>query len=263
VTTVPTRWGRVPALTLLAALLLSAPALAEAPVETPYFADKVAKKELPPVGERVPKAPLVVDLAARGRSIGKSGGEVVSLVGRARDIRYLSASSYARLVGYDEKLALGPDLLEKVDVADEERAFTLHLRPGHRWSDGHPFTTEDFRYFWEDVAGSKDLSPAGPPEFMLVDGKPPKFEVIGAATVRYAWDKPNPRFLPQLAAARDPFIYRPGALSQAAIHAKFADKAQLDERRRSRSSRTGRPCTTARRMNEQSNPTCRPCSPGA
>jgi peptide/nickel transport system substrate-binding protein len=214
--------------TVLAFASLCCGALAQAYVEPPFLAERVVKKELPPVGERVPKAPLVVDLAARGRSIGKSGGEVVSLVGRARDIRYLSASSYARLVGYDEKLALGPDLLEKVDVADEERAFTLHLRPGHRWSDGHPFTTEDFRYFWEDVAGSKDLSPAGPPEFMLVDGKPPKFEVIGAATVRYAWDKPNPRFLPQLAAARDPFIYRPAHYLKQ-FHAKYADRAKLAE----------------------------------
>ena len=214
--------------TVLAFASLCCGALAQAYVEPPFLAERVVKKELPPVGERVPKAPLVVDLAARGRSIGKSGGEVVSLVGRARDIRYLSASTYARLVGYDEKLTLGPDLLEKVDVADEERAFTLHLRPGHRWSDGHPFTAEDFRYFWEDVAGNKDLSPAGPPEFMLVDGKPPKFEVMDAATVRYAWSKPNPRFLPQLAAARDPFIYRPAHYLKQ-FHAKYADRGKLAE----------------------------------
>ena len=214
--------------TVLAFASLCCGALAQTYVEPPFLAERVVKKELPPVGERVPKAPLVVDLAARGRSIGKSGGEVVSLVGRARDIRYLSASTYARLVGYDEKLTLGPDLVEKVDVADEERAFTLHLRPGHRWSDGHPFTAEDFRYFWEDVAGNKDLSPAGPPEFMLVDGKPPKFEVMDATTVRYAWDKPNPRFLPQLAAARDPFIYRPAHYLKQ-FHAKYADARKLAE----------------------------------
>ena len=214
--------------TVLGFAFLCGGALAQAYVEPPFLAERVVRKELPPVGERVPKAPLVVDLAARGRSIGKSGGEVVSLVGRARDIRYLSASTYARLVGYDEKLTLGPDLLEKVDVADEERAFTLHLRPGHRWSDGHPFTAEDFRYFWEDVAGNKDLSPAGPPEFMLVEGQPPKFEVMDATTVRYAWDKPNPRFLPQLAAARDPFIYRPAHYLKQ-FHAKYADAGKLAE----------------------------------
>ena len=203
-------------------------ALAQTYVEQPYFAERVAKKELPPVAERIPRAPLVVDLAARGRTVGKYGGEAVSLVGRARDIRYLSASTYARLVGYDEKLKLGPDRLEKVDVAGEERAFTLRLRAGHRWSDGHPFTAEDFRYYWDDVAGNKDLSPAGPPEFMLVDGTPPKFEVLDPATVRFTWEKPNPRFLPQLAAARDPFIYRPAHYLKQ-FHAKYADPGKLAE----------------------------------
>ena len=34
---------------------------------------------------------------------------------------------------------------------------------------------------------------------MLVDGKPPRFEILDERTVRYTWDKPNPRFLPSLA----------------------------------------------------------------
>ena len=56
--------------------------------------------------------------------------------------------------------------------------FTLHLRPGHKWSDGQPFTSEDFRYYWEDVANNKDLSPFGLPQALLVDGK--RAEVRGA-----------------------------------------------------------------------------------
>ena len=50
-------------------------------------------------------------------------------------------------------------------------------------------------------ATTRSSRPAGVPEFMLVDGKPPTFEVLDERTVRYTWDKPNPRFLPQLAAA--------------------------------------------------------------
>ena len=78
----------------------------------------------------------------------------------------MSVQSYARLVGYDEKLALEPDLLAKLENEDD-RVFTFRLRDGHRWSDGHPFTAEDFRYYWEDIANNKELSPAGIPEFML------------------------------------------------------------------------------------------------
>ena len=121
-----------------------------------------------------------------------------------------------------------PDILEKVENEDD-RVFTFTLRAGHRWSDGTPFTAEDFRYYWEDVAQNADLSPAGPPEFMMVDGKPPRFEVLDERTVRYSWDRPNPRFLPQLAGSIDPGIYRASAYLKQ-FHAKYADKAALDEK---------------------------------
>ena len=146
---------------------------------TPFFADKVATGELPPVAERLPRTPIVADLAARGRSVGKPGGAIVSLVGRARDIRYLSANAYARLVGYTEKLELKPDILERVDNEDD-RVFTFHLRGATAGPTAQPFTAEDFRYYWQDIANNKDLLPTGPPDFMLVDGAPPQFQVLDA-----------------------------------------------------------------------------------
>lgn len=215
-------------LLIVLALLAGAAARAGESVETPVLADKVAAGELPPVAERLPKTPYIADLEETGRKLGRSGGEIVSLVPRARDIRYMSAVSYARLVGYDAKLRLRADILERVENQDE-RVFTLVLREGHRWSDGHPFTSEDFRYYWEDVALNEELSPGGLPEYLLVEGKGPHFEVIDERTVRYSWDKPNPRFLPTLAQPRDPFIYRPAHYLRQ-FHARYADKAALDER---------------------------------
>ncbi len=211
-----------------AALLLAGlPALAQSYVETPLFAERVGKGELPPVAQRLPKEPLVVDLAAKGRSIGRPGGEVTSLVARGRDIRYMSVQSYARLVGYTEKLALEPDLLAKLEN-ENDQIFTFRLRDGHRWSDGHPFTTDDFRYYWEDVAHNPEISPAGIPEFMMLDGKPPRFEILDERTVRYSWDKPNPRFLSQLAGPREPFLYRPAHYLKQ-FHTKYANKGKLED----------------------------------
>jgi hypothetical protein len=37
----------------------------------------------------------------------------------------------------------------------------------------HPFTTEDFRYYWEDVASNKGLSPPARRQ-MLVEGEAPE-----------------------------------------------------------------------------------------
>src|SRR5919112_321513 len=209
---------------VLAALctLLALPAWAQTFSEPPFFKEKLANKELPPLAERLPQTPIVVEPA------GQYGGDIVTLVPRARDIRYISTYAYTRLVGYDRHLQLQPDLLEKIDNQDD-RVFTFTLRAGHRWSDGSPFTAEDFRYYWEDVAQNKDLSPAGPPEFMLAGGQPPRFEVIDERTVRYTWDKPNPRFLPQLAGSIDPGIYRASAYLRQ-FHANYADKASLEEK---------------------------------
>ncbi|HEY8382831.1 MAG TPA: ABC transporter substrate-binding protein [Microvirga sp.] len=218
---------RLASLLALTLGLAASPAVAQGFVEPPMLAERVAKRELPPVAERLPKTPLVVDPAQHGGRIGEHGGSIVTLVPRARDIRYISTYAYTRLVGYDRDLKIQPDLVERVDV-EGERVFTFTLRPGHRWSDGHPFTAEDFRYYFEDVAGHKDLSPAGVPEFMMVEGKPPRFEVLDERTIRYAWDKPNPRFLPQLAGPTDPGIYRPAHYLKQ-FHAKYADKAKLDE----------------------------------
>ena len=139
----------------------------------------------------------------------------------------MSVQSYARLVGYTEKLALEPDLLAKLEN-DNDQTFTFRLRDGHRWSDGHPFTTDDFRYYWEDVAHNPEISPAGIPEFMMLDGKPPRFEILDERTVRYSWDKPNPRFLSQLAGPRDPFLYRPAHYLKQ-FHTKYANKGKLEE----------------------------------
>src|SRR3546814_12462161 len=78
------------------------------------------------------------------------GGDIRTLITRNKDVRLLNVYGYARLMAYDETLEIVPDILEWLEVEDG-RSFTLKLREGHRWSDGHPLTAEDFRYFWDDV----------------------------------------------------------------------------------------------------------------
>jgi peptide/nickel transport system substrate-binding protein len=176
-------------------------------IEPPVLADEVKAGKLPPVARRLPETPLVVTLGA-GLQPGQYGGSLGMLIGRSRDIRMLVVYGYARLVGYDTNFNIVPDILESVDVK-EGRVFTMKLRKGHRWSDGQPFTTEDFRYFWEDVANNKELSPAGPPSDLLVNGEAPKVEILDKQTVRYSWSKSNPDFLPRMAGASPLFIFRP------------------------------------------------------
>ncbi|MBL8706592.1 MAG: ABC transporter substrate-binding protein [Rhodospirillales bacterium] len=210
-----------------AALLFALPAWAQSYVETPMLAEQVEQKKLPPVAERLPANPAVDRMDRPERKIGKHGGELRMLMAGARDVRMMVVYGYARLVGYNEKYEIVPDILEKVEV-EQDRIFTLKIRKGHRWSDGHPFTAEDFRYFWEDVANNQRLTPAGVPAHLLVGGERPKFEVIDEQTVRYGWSQPNPTFLPYLAATYPLYIYRPAHYLKQ-FHEKYNDAAKLQK----------------------------------
>ena len=211
----------------LAALALPLRAADLVPMESPSLAPRVDSGELPPVAERLPDEPLVVDLEAKGRAFGAPGGVIRTIFTRSRDIRLMVVYGYARLVGWDEDYVLRPDLLHDVEV-EAGRIFTLHLREGHRWSDGEPFTTEDFRYWWEDVANNDELAPGGPPELMLVEGAPPEVTILSETAIRFEWPDRNPRFLPALAQARPPFIYRPAHYMKR-FHADYADPDFLAE----------------------------------
>jgi peptide/nickel transport system substrate-binding protein len=185
----------------------------------------VAAKKLPPIEKRLPASPQVVAFDGKDTLIGRHGGQITQLMGRERDIRRMGAYGYARLVCYGPKYNLVADILDSFDVK-EGREFTFKLRKGHKWSDGAPFTAEDFRYWWEDMALNAELWPGGPDRQMLVDGKPPKFDIIDKETIRYAWEKPNPFFLPALAAATPLVIYRPAHVLKR-YHKKHAKPDKL------------------------------------
>lgn len=196
-------------------------------VSPPYFDDAVTNGALPPVEERLPLEPLIVDLDARGQTAGTHGGKLVSLMRRAKDMRYMYVYGYARLVKYDQDFNIVPDILKEFEVTDGGRTFTFHLREGHKWSDGHPFTTEDFRYFWEDMAHNDMLFASGPPSHMQIMGQYPTVEIIDETTITYRFPEPNPDFLPGLAQARPNQIYAPKHyLSQ--FHPKYRPLEELE-----------------------------------
>jgi peptide/nickel transport system substrate-binding protein len=209
-------------LLLLPLLLLSlAPAARAALQETPFLAKAVASGALPPVAQRIPAEPALAEV----ETIGRPGGELRMLMASPKDTRLMTVYGYARLVAYTPGLALVSDILEKVNNEDN-RVFTLRLRPGHKWSDGQPFTAEDFRFWFQDIAGNAKLSPSGLPPALLAGGEPPQFTVVDERTVRYAWSRPNPLFLPALAGPDPLFIYAPAHYLKQ-FHAKYADKTAL------------------------------------
>jgi peptide/nickel transport system substrate-binding protein len=210
---------------------LSLPVLARAQTpagatEPAFLKARLDDKSLPPMAERLPKQPRVINLAAMGREPGTYGGDVRTLVGSQRDTRLMTISGYSRLVGYDETLTLQADILLSFEVI-EDRVFTFRIREGHRWSDGEYLTSEDFRYAWEDVVLNEDLRRGGLPRELLADGQPPVFEVVDTYTVRYTWPAPNPDFLPKLAAPQPIVVVMPSKYLKQ-FHEKYQDEAKLE-----------------------------------
>lgn len=220
---------------ILLSLLAAAPAWARF-VETPSLTADVAAGRLPPVDKRLPETPLVTRVARPDWKPGRHGGEIRLLSGRTQDTRLLAVYGYARLVGYDHALNLVPDILESVRV-ENDKVFVLTLRAGHRWSDGAPFTSEDFRFWWEDVANNREIAQGDLVKELLADDKPPRVTFPDSRTIVFEWEAPNAAFLPALAGPTPLYIYRPAHYLKT-VHAKYADPERLREATRRANARS-------------------------
>lgn len=206
-------------------LLPSLAIAADRDMEPDFFEDRLRARSLPPLVERLPKRPRIIGLKEMGRKPGRYGGTVRTIIGSAKDIRFMTIYGYARLVGYSEDLELQPDILEAFHE-ENDTVFTFTIRDGHRWSDGSALTVDDFRYWWDDVLLNKELTPGGGSLDLRVDGKLPRFEVLDDLNVRYTWDSPNPNFLPSLAAPQPLAIFGPSAYLKK-FHKKYQDQFRL------------------------------------
>ncbi len=204
-------------------------------VEPPYLSEAVRSGRIPPVESRVPSPPLVMDETMNNTRPGRHGGTLRMLMGKEKDIRRMVVFGYSRLVGFSPRLDLVPDIVRSFEVR-EGREFIFRLREGHRWSDGMPFSSEDFRFYWEDVANNEDLYPFGPPKVLMVDNELPSVSFPDAHTVVYRWSRPNPDFLTELAAPRPLFIYMPRHYLEQ-FHPGYRDPGSLDQQARERGSR--------------------------
>ena len=154
------------------------------------------------------------------------GGGLQMLMARPKDVRLMTVYGYARLMRYDENFNIVPYILERLEV-ENSRIFTLHLRQRHRWSNGQPFTSEEFRYYWGDVANNTGLSPVGPPKVFRVGNELPNFEIVDDTTVRFTWSHAK-RYFPQSHARSRPiYIYRPSHYLRQ-FHTRYNDKAALN-----------------------------------
>ena len=100
-----------------------------------------------------------------------------------------------------DETTIEPSIIESWSVSEDSRVFTLTLRKGMKWSDGHPVTTEDVRFYFEDVLQNEELTSVFP-DFLTARGEPAKLNVIDDYTFQYEFAVPYGLFLLKLQSQR-------------------------------------------------------------
>lgn len=164
--------------------------------EAPQLAQLVASGELPPVEERLPKEPAVVEVV---EEIGQYGGTWQRAALGVNDIQLVARLSYETLVRWNHDATdVVPNVAKDYEITNDGRTFTFYLREGMKWSDGHPFTADDIEFWWNDVILNTDLTPV-PPEWLTIDGELPEFVKIDDYTVQWTFPQPYGLFLRAIA----------------------------------------------------------------
>lgn len=158
--------------------------------EAPMLADMVKAGTLPPVEERLPSEYQVIEVVD---SIGKYGG-TMNAVATGADMGNIKMWLYdppvrwkPDLTGYEPGL-----ITEMPEYSDGDKTITFHFREGLKWSDGEPWTTEDLRFWWEDLAKNENFKTRNVPWYARnSDGTPITMEFPDDYTWVLKYDKPN------------------------------------------------------------------------
>ena len=156
--------------------------------EAPMLAELVRRGELPPVEERLPEDVLVMEPV---EEIGQYGGTWRRVAngpghGTLKMIMYDVPVRWNRdLTGYE------PNLFKDWEYNEDGTSVTFFLRRGVKWSDGVPFTTDDIRFWWEDLALNEDFGDVPFPGWGVLRGERMTVDFIDNFTIRFNFAYPN------------------------------------------------------------------------
>ncbi len=166
--------------------------------EAPMLATLVQQGQLPPVEQRVPEEPLVLKPMTE---IGKYGG-----TWRRGFTGPGDSENFNRIMGFEKPLhvdymgnTIVPAVAKAWELRDGSRTIRLSLRKGMKWSDGQPFTADDWLFWYEDFYMNKDIVPVGTAE-MSINGKPGEMAKVDETTVEFRFADPYPMFVDVLSA---------------------------------------------------------------
>jgi len=167
--------------------------------EAPMLAELVNAGKLPPVEQRLPD-PEDLLVIKPVHQIGRYGGRWRrGFTGPADNENGNRICSTDKILMFDYTgNRVAPALAKDWRLSDDGKVCTIFLRKGLKWSDGQPFTADDFLFWHEDIYLDKALVPTPIPEF-TINGKPGRLSKRDDYTVVYEFPEPYYLFVDILA----------------------------------------------------------------
>ena len=166
--------------------------------EAPPLAELVKQGKLPPVQERLGQDPLVIKPV---HEIGKYGGTwrrgYTGPADKWNGYRCCSGPDHVLFWDYTGNKVV-PNVARGWEISDAGRTITLFLRRGMKWSDGQPFTADDFVFWYKDMYQNSELVPTKTP-LLSINGKPGELAKVDDHTIRFTFPEPYYLFLDVLA----------------------------------------------------------------
>ena len=197
--------------------------------EAPMLAAMVSAGQIPPLEERLPEEPKVLEPRD---AIGRYGG-TIRFVSTGANV--FNANPTYTLSGFEGMFHYAPDyttiepnLATSWEYSEDGTTFTVRLRRGVKWSDGAPFDAADIMFWYSDVMRNEQLTPAVP-TWLKAGGEVADVRQLDDYTVQFSFASPYPLFHHQLTVPNRGMIYAPSHYMQQ-LHPDYAAADKLSAR---------------------------------
>jgi len=188
--------------------------------EAPELAELVKAGKLPPVEDRVPVEPLVLEPPIE---VGKYGGFWRQLHLGTTD----AMQNYYKVDEFVGKFlpdgSIVPNVVKAWEFNSDVTQMTIYLRKGMKWSDGMPFTAADVMFWWNDVVMNDELTPSKP-SWLRVAGELANVTKVDDYAFSITFPSPYGSVVEQMP-IQAPWV---PAHYMKQFHATYAVKADLD-----------------------------------
>ena len=160
--------------------------------QSPMLADLVASGDIPPIEDRLPSEPLVLEpveeIGEYGGTWRRSGGD--DGIGRHKMATYIEPFTKRTR----DLAAERPNVITAWEFNDALTEVTLYFRKGIKWSDGVPLTVDDYVFWWNDMALDESVDVSVPPE-CKPGGNNMEMLKVDDFTVKLTFSEPNAFFI--------------------------------------------------------------------